>query len=172
LFQCDCGSKKKLAASRVKKGAVKSCGCLDREQTVRRNKAMATHGKTGTPTFKSWEGMRQRCNNPKNADYKNYGGRGVSVCSRWYSFENFLKDMGVRPKGKTLDRIDLHGNYEPNNCRWATPYEQANNQRTNIKHNGKTVAQWCVLTGVKPGTAYARIRRGWAVSDAVRSGSV
>jgi hypothetical protein len=83
----------------------------------------------GTLTWNSWKAMRDRCRNPKNQDYKNYGGRGITVCTRWASFVNFLEDMGERLAGTTLDRIDGDGNYESGNCRWATPKEQANSRR-------------------------------------------
>lgn len=82
-----------------------------------------------SPTYESWMCMRQRCGNPRNGQYHNYGGRGITICDRWRSFENFLADMGERPEGKTLDRRDNDGNYEPENCGWATPKEQRANQR-------------------------------------------
>lgn len=83
----------------------------------------------GTPTWNSWQAMLARCYRPVCNGYKNYGGRGITVCERWHSFENFYADMGDRPKGKTLDRLDVNGNYEPGNCRWATPTEQRANTR-------------------------------------------
>lgn len=89
------------------------------------------HGqaKARTPTYRSWVAMRTRCHNPRRAAYPDYGGRGISICARWNSFECFAEDMGERPEGTTLDRIDVEGNYEPSNCRWATPSQQRRNQR-------------------------------------------
>jgi hypothetical protein len=104
--------------------------------------------------------------------FDNYGGRGITVCERWLSFENFYEDMGDRPEGMTLDRHpDFNGNYEPGNCRWATDTEQHNNTRANrvISHNGetKTLTQWARSLGIEPGTLKERIRKGWSIEEAL-----
>ena len=135
---CDCGKKSKVDGSKLRSGETKSCGCLvselQSERAIKRNTKHG-HNKVGrqSPTHKSWTAMLHRCRAPKYSDYKNYGGRGITVCERWKVFENFLADMGERPKGKTLDRIDVNGNYEPSNCRWATLSEQQRNKRCNSK---------------------------------------
>ena len=125
--RCECGNITSVRSYLLRKGHTKSCGCLVIEHAAQMNPPK--HGMYNTPTYHTWEGMKQRCLNPEATRYPDYGAKGITVCERWRIFENFLEDMGERPEGKTLDRINPFGDYEPNNCRWATPKEQANNQR-------------------------------------------
>jgi hypothetical protein len=131
-----------------------------------------THGKTKTPAFRSWQMMRQRCNNPRDEHYKNYGARGIRVHPAWERFEAFFADMGERPAGTTLDRKDSNGNYEPGNCRWATNLEQHQNRRDNVlvEHEGErlSVAALARRVGavVKEATFRARLAKGWSVERA------
>lgn len=127
-----------------------------------------THGQTHSLAFRSWESMKQRCLNPKSPDYHRYGAKGVTICDRWRnSFENFLADMGERPEGTSLDRYpNKHGNYEPNNCRWATPSEQQRNLRNNLylTYGGETklVINWAAEKGIPVGILRQRVQRGWS----------
>lgn len=124
-----------------------------------------------SPTYRTWSGMIQRCKNPNEPAFNRYGGRGITVCDDWLNFEGFLADMGERPKGKSLDRIDNNGGYCPENCRWATRKEQSNNTRTNrrITYKGKTktLAEWSRCTGIKPSTLRTRLWRGWSIRRAL-----
>jgi hypothetical protein len=145
LCACDCGRSTVVPATKIMTGSTKSCGCLLRE-------SITTHGKSRTPEYRTWVKIWQRCTNKNSSAYPDYGGRGISVCPRWEVFENFLEDMGRRPAGMSIERIDVNGNYEPKNCRWATRKEQLNNTRRN-----KTV----VLNGTTMGLteAIAELRR-------------
>lgn len=122
--QCDCGKTPLFAATRLITGTAKSCGCFFLEQAT-------THGLSGTKTYDIWISLKQRCSNAKLKSWPNYGGRGIKVCDRWLSYENFLADMGEARPGYSIDRINVNGDYEPNNCRWATKEQQVNNTRRN-----------------------------------------
>jgi hypothetical protein len=120
-----------------------------------------------TRTYKSWNAMRERCSNSSASNYADYGGRGIVVCDRWSTFENFLADMGERPEGMTLDRKDTSGNYEPSNCRWATPTEQQRNRAftSKLTYRGETKAlvAWCEEFGISPALLRQRIGKGWSL---------
>lgn len=130
LCECECGNRKEVLLVSLKKGTTKSCGCSTIEL---RSKALTKHGhnKVGgrSKTYISWDNMIGRCTRPSQLRYPHYGGRGITFDPRWRNFQNFLEDMGERPEGKTLDRIDVDGNYCKENCRWATVKEQNNNTR-------------------------------------------
>jgi hypothetical protein len=126
-----------------------------------------------TRIYRAWVDMRRRCLNPKRSDYSYYGGRGIAICDRWSVFVNFLNDLGEPKQGMTLDRIDVNGNYSPENCRWATRKQQSQNTRKtrNITYNGKTqcVTEWEKELGFKPVAITMRLKRGWSVEKALET---
>lgn len=135
---CDCGAQVVCRCEHVRSGATRSCGCLAREQTVARNliHGSAVRGNL-TPEFTAWVQMRGRCFNPSNGAYQYYGGRGITVCERWATFENFISDMGPRPSNRhSIDRENVNGDYEPSNCRWATKERQSRNKRNTTLSDG------------------------------------
>lgn len=157
--RCDCGNESTVAYNDLTRGKVKSCGCMTLE-------GVTTHGLSKSATYKIWDGMKQRCTNPKFNGFENYGGRGITVCYRWLnSFENFLSDMGPRPIGMSIERKDNSLGYSPENCVWATPKEQLNNTRANhfIEYDGRTLTlmQWSEKTGIPYRALQKRIKYGW-----------
>lgn len=170
LCRCECGKMLVVRASALVSGDTKSCGCLCRELA---RKAATKHGMHKSPARWVWSTMIRRCANPKDHQYKNYGGRGITVDPRWLKFENFLADMGAPPAGLSLDRRDNEKGYSASNCRWATPREQANNTRVNrlLEYRGRrqTMAEWNRELGMKRGVLGNRLYRGWSVERAIET---
>lgn len=169
--RCSCGVELEVLAYSLKSGKTKSCGCLRKEMGGTKNKS---HGLSGTPTYLSWIAMRARCLNPLHDQYKDYGGRGITIDPSWDSFEQFLKDMGPRPEGKTLDRIDNDGPYSAINCRWATRAEQARNssQTTLYIFQGeeKCLADWADGRGIPRTTLWNRLHTlKWSFERAINN---
>lgn len=159
MFVCECGTTKEIAISRVKHGYTRSCGCLAKE-----TKPGLTHGYKGTTTYSSWAAAKDRTTNPRSKDFYRYGGVGIGMHPRWLSFENFLADMGERPAGTSLDRIDGSKGYEPGNCRWATFKEQARNRKDNIYVETSVgtmlLVDYAKRIGITKGAAHLRLKRG------------
>ena len=169
--RCDCGTEKVVGQRAMRTGMVKSCGCLNEE--LKKQRITHGHARKGAHSgaYKAWRGIFQRCENPNTDQWANYGGRGITVCESWRDFANFLADMGERPRGKSIERLDVDGNYEPSNCVWATAIEQARNQRRTIwvHYRGKErcLKEACELSGVNYMTAIDRLQRGWPAERAL-----
>lgn len=161
-YRCDCGNTKIVTTSDLISRKVKSCGCLHKEGSHK------THNMSKTRFYKIWCSIKYRCLNEKSYKYYLYGGRGITVCDRWLKFENFKEDMyssylahveKYGEKNTSIDRIDVNGNYEPNNCRWATNSEQQANTRRTFIIDGMCLKDFCELNGVNYGTIKSRYKR-------------
>jgi len=162
---CVCGTQTVAQLGSLRSRSVQSCGCLHREVLLAVN---TKHGMAGTSIYTSWSMIVQRCTNPKNKAFDRYGGRGIKACDRWLKFENFLADMGERPTPQhSIDRIDNDLGYSPENCKWSTRKEQANNKRNNrpITFDGETLNlnQWMAKLGMKTSTFFSRLNNGWTL---------
>lgn len=162
LCKCDCGAESIVQSGALKRGVTQSCGCLQRS-------VVTSHGLEGSKTYHAWAAMKQRCSNPNNKFFSDYGGRGISYCSEWESFEGFLSDMGDKPFGLSLERIDNSQGYFPSNCRWATQKEQRRNTRATVflEFQGvrKSRTEWAEELGISPITIKSRMALGWSVED-------
>lgn len=155
ICRCACGAERTIVGHSLKSGDSRSCGCWQKDWASANGKKAKTHGMTGKPTHASWRSMIERCTKNDHVSWPRYGGRGIRVCQRWMKFEHFLEDMGARPDGMTLDRVDTNGDYCKSNCRWATIDQQSNNRETNVILEAfgerKTAMQWsrdprCMVT--------------------------
>lgn len=159
--RCSCGVERNVSANNLKKGGSKSCGCARIQTTILR---CLTHGETGSRAFNVWRTMKNRCFNPKDKQFKDYGGRGITVCKRWVDFGNFLDDTGQPPLGMTLDRIDNDDGYKPSNCRWATAREQAAHKSNSVfirfMNTTLTAYQWSELLEVRKDRIYDGLNAG------------
>lgn len=173
LCRCDCGGERRTGVHLLTSGKTTNCGCKRRTH----GHSYGSNGRK-SPTYLSWSNMLARCTNPTNPAYDHYKKLGIVVWDGWRSFERFLADMGDRPEGTTLDRIDNDGNYEPGNCRWATKTRQANNRRTNLrleyKGNAYSLADLARATGQSKETLRVRLVRpgGWSVAEAVETPTI
>lgn len=162
---CDCGNEIIVLARSLKAGDTKSCGCLNTEKKTK-------HGQCRTSEYGIWGNMLQRCYNPKTKNYHNYGERGITVCQEWHDFKNFIRDMGKRPSNQhSIDRKDNNGNYNKNNCHWATREEQNRNKRTNrnitIDGETKIITDWCNQFGQQVAVVRQRLKRGLTIKEAL-----
>lgn len=166
--KCDCGNEVEVDGNSLRTGNTLSCGCLASQIIAERN---FRHGQYGTPEYRSWASMLSRCTNQNVERYSRYGGRGITVCDRWKSFENFLADMGNRPTSKhSINRIDNDGNYEKENCEWSIDQQSNTSRSVRLAVNGitKTLAQWSKQSGIKEATIRRRIKvLKWSVESSV-----
>lgn len=174
--RCDCGVEKEAQSYHLRSGHTRSCGCLSREAAgIRSRERNLRHGDTSSPEWICWVSMRQRCLSPDSKSYPGYGGRGITICERWGSFEAFLSDMGRKPHPEcSIDRIDNEGSYSPENCHWATKTQQTRNRRNtrmvSVGSQTKTIQEWADSSGHSYARLYDRIfRSGWDAEKAINS---
>lgn len=172
LCRCECGVERLVSLRRLNRGTSTSCGCFAARLSAQR---LLTHGGSYTQEYYIWRGVLKRCNDSSCSAYPNYGGRGITVCEEWRSFENFLADMGKRPSSDlSIERRDNEGPYSKDNCYWATWIQQNNNTRRckPVLFDGKTqtVSEWAREYGIKPSTLQERLKRGWSMFDALNIG--
>jgi hypothetical protein len=164
---CACGVERDVLLHNLANGTSTSCGCDKDRKTAERSR---THGHSRTPIYRAWKGMLERCEKPSHKSYAYYGGRGITVCKRWHSFENFLADMGARPDGMSLERRDNNKGYTPSNCYWATRAAQMANTRNSlmleVRGTRKHAREWAASIGITQRGLAARIAHGWTVEDA------
>lgn len=164
--KCDCGATATRAGSDMKSGNTKSCGCLHR---LRFTSMVTKHGESGSREYKRWASMKSRCTNPKNKLFHRYGGRGIKLCDRWLDFPAFHSDMGDAPEGMTIERVDNDAGYSPENCRWATRWEQNRNTSSNVTLSAcglsMIMIEWSETLGVKYTRLVDRRRAGWSDSE-------
>lgn len=165
--KCDCGAEKTVLAVGLTRGTTTSCGCHQRSGLARR------HGMAGTQVYIAWKNMRQRCLNPNHPQWEDWGGRGISFCQKWETFEGFFEDMGSPKDGETLERLDNSKGYSKDNCEWRSHLAQNNNRRSNrvIENEGKrlTITQWSREREINHSTLNQRLRRGWSEEEALSS---
>jgi len=171
LCQCDCGNILKVVGNSLRMGRTKSCGCLQKKWAKKHGGFNKTHGMKDTIEYTTWLNMKSRCLNKNNKRYKDYGGRGITICKEWEnSFETFYKDMGKRLNEMSIDRVDNNKGYSKENCRWATNKEQARNTRRNkmVAYKGENfcLKDWAKKLDIKYTTLWYRLKRGWSVKRA------
>lgn len=193
---CDCGNITTIQGHLLSTGKTKSCGCLNREKAAERmrnlgkrhwknglaearkteNHGNYVHGKSNTRLYTIWTGMKQRCFNPNNRAYIDYGGRGITVCDEWKNDFQAFYDWAIKngyADNLSIDRKDVNGNYEPSNCRWATDTEQQNNKSDNriIEYKGesKTIRQWADEKGMSWTALHSRLKKGWSIEKALET---
>lgn len=155
--RCRCGAEKEVRRDYLMRGLSKGCMSCGQKR----------HGMEGSSVYNIWAGMKQRCQNPKYHGYANYGGRGISVCDSWQSFDSFFADMGEPPTGASLGRIDNDGNYCPDNCRWETQKQQSRNKRTSTRVDGVSVVDLAEKHGISVRRLRDRLKAGWPLDKAL-----